>query len=95
MAQRLVRLFCKDCQGKGCHHCYQKGYKGRTGIYELMVFNEELRRLSARKASSDEIKTTAKHFGMKMLRDDGMQKVEQHLTSAEEIIRVTQEGSDI
>ena len=93
MAQRLVRLLCKDCQGKGCHNCYQKGYKGRTGIYELMIFNEELRRLTARKASADEMEAVACHFGMVLLRQNGMEKVGQHLTSKEEVMRVTPEAS--
>src|SRR6185295_19951304 len=71
VAQRLVRLLCKDCQGQGCHNCYQKGYKGRSGLYELMPLNEEMRRLIARKASTDEIETLAGHFGMTLLRQNG------------------------
>jgi type IV pilus assembly protein PilB len=95
LAQRLVRTYCKECHGKGCEKCFSKGYKGRTGIYELMVINEELRRLTARKASADDITQAAAQFGMKSLRDDGMEKVEKKLTSKEEIMRVTQEGAEI
>lgn len=91
MAQRLVRLFCKDCKGKGCKTCFQSGYKGRSGIYELMVLNEETRQLIANKATSDEIRQAAMRAGMIPLRQNGMMKVKQSLTSEEEVIRVTKE----
>ena len=90
LAQRLVRLKCKDCSGKGCNTCAQTGYKGRTSIFELLVFNEKVRELALRKASSDEIHRFAVAEGMQSLRDNGMDKVAKGVTTKEEIIRVTQ-----
>ncbi|MBF0122357.1 MAG: Flp pilus assembly complex ATPase component TadA [Candidatus Omnitrophica bacterium] len=91
VAQRLVRLFCKACDGRGCKSCSATGYKGRTGIYEMLVFNEQIRSLILRKASSDEIHRAAVSHGMKSLRDCGMEKVAEGLTGKEEVFRVTQE----
>ena len=91
VAQRLVRLYCNDCKGKGCQSCSSTGYKGRTGIYEMMIFNEETRSLILRKASSDELHRLAITNGMKSLRDCGLGKVAQGLTSEQEVFRVTQE----
>ncbi len=90
LAQRLVRLKCKHCNGKGCKSCVQ-GYKGRTSIFELLVFNEKIRELVLRKASADEIHRVAVSTGMQSLRDDGMAKVSQGLTTQEEVFRVTQQ----
>lgn len=91
LAQRLVRLSCKDCGGKGCKACSMTGYKGRSGIYELLVFDEHIRQLILRKASTEEIHKTAVASGMQSLRDCGLSKVEQGLTTKEEVFRVTQE----
>ncbi|MCK5179269.1 MAG: type II/IV secretion system protein, partial [Candidatus Omnitrophica bacterium] len=91
VAQRLVRTFCKDCKGKGCKDCHETGYRGRQAINELMTFNEEIRALVMKKASSDEIRKVALKVGMKSLRDDGLDKVKDGMTSKEEVLRVTQE----
>lgn len=119
LAQRLVRIICKDCKesdqlstnelqlkdlgleaesgklkafrGKGCAKCMNTGYKGRTGIYELVVLDEPIRQLTANKSSVDEIRKAAVSAGMKLLREDGLEKVEEGITSAEEVLRVTQE----
>ena len=91
MAQRLVRLNCRDCAGQGCKNCSMTGYKGRTGIYELMVFDEEIRKLILRKASADEINRAALSAGMQSLRDNGMEKAEEGLTKKEEVYRVIQQ----
>lgn len=93
LAQRLVRRLCQDCSGKGCPKCHQSGYKTRTGIYELMRVTDPLRQLIIKKASSEEINQEAVNAGMITLREDGMKKVEQGITTREEILRVTQEGS--
>jgi type II secretory ATPase GspE/PulE/Tfp pilus assembly ATPase PilB-like protein len=90
LAQRLVRLKCKECSGKGCKTCSQTGYKGRTSIFELLVFNEEIRGLALRKASADEIHRLAVSQGMQSLRDNGLEKVAQGVTTQEEVLRVTQ-----
>lgn len=91
VAQRLVRLYCPSCKGQGCVSCSSTGYRGRTGIYEMLIFNEEIRSLILRKASSDEIHRMAVSQGMQSLRDCGMAKAAQGLTSQQEVFRVTQE----
>ena len=91
IAQRLVRLICKDCHGKGCSHCFKTGYKGRMGIYEFMMTNEEIRQLITTKAPIDAIRKVARKTGMVSLRDDGLSKVKAGLTLEEEVLRVTQE----
>jgi len=90
VAQRLVRVLCQACQGKGCDACSDTGYKGRTGIYELMIPNEKMKQLTTQKASAEEMRKAAVDAGMKTLREDGMQKVKQGITSQEEVVRVTQ-----
>ena len=90
LAQRLVRVLCRDCHGKGCKLCAATGYKGRTGIYELLVFNEEIRSLILHKSSAEEIHRAAVSTGMQSLYDNGMIKVKEGITSPEEIYRVTQ-----
>ncbi|MBZ0167206.1 MAG: Flp pilus assembly complex ATPase component TadA, partial [Candidatus Omnitrophica bacterium] len=92
LAQRLVRLCCTSCGGPGCEQCFQSGYRGRTGIYELMLPNEELRQLVTQKAPTDDIRQAALKSGMKTMYDDGMQKVEAGLTTKEEVLRVISEG---
>jgi len=91
VAQRLVRVLCKGCVGKGCKDCHDTGYKGRLAINELMVLNEDIRKLIMSKASSDEIRKAALQAGMCSLRDDGLKKVEEGKTTKEEVFRVTQE----
>jgi type II secretory ATPase GspE/PulE/Tfp pilus assembly ATPase PilB-like protein len=91
IAQRLVRVFCKDCKGKGCKACLNTGYKGRIGIYELMIPDEQIRKLIADKAAVDEIRQAVLKTGMKTMREDGLEKVKKGLTSREEVLRVTQE----
>ena len=91
IAQRLVRIFCKECKGKGCKVCLNTGYKGRRGIYELMIPDEQIRKLIANKAALDEIRQAVLKTGMKTMREDGLEKVEKGLTSREEVLRVTQE----
>ncbi len=78
--------------GKGCDYCRGTGYRGRTGIFELMVVDTELRRLILEKASSDLIRQKLVAGGMQVLRDHGWNKVKQGETTVEEILRVTQEG---
>jgi len=90
IGQRLVRLTCVDCKGKGCDHCIHTGYKGRRGIYELMVPNESVRTLVMQKASMEEIHHAAIQAGMKNLRSNGLDLVAAGLTTKEEIFRVTQ-----
>lgn len=78
-------------RGKGCKKCMDTGYKGRIGIFELMVPNDELRALTVAKASANEIRRAALKSGMKTMRDDGVEKAKTGITTLEEVLRVTQE----
>jgi general secretion pathway protein E len=78
--------------GVGCEDCRYTGYKGRTGIFELMGMTEEIRRLVLEKASADIIRQKAISQGMQVLRECGWEKVYQGITTIEEVIRVTQEA---
>lgn len=73
---------------KGCFRCSNTGYKGRVGVYELLLVNEEIRQLTLHHASSSEINDAAVSAGMITLRQDGLRKVKQGITSVEEIMRV-------
>jgi len=72
----------------GCARCGGSGYKGRVGIYEVMLLDDEIRSLAIRRSSADEIRTAAIAAGMRPLRDDGLDKVRQGLTSIAEVTRV-------
>jgi len=76
-------------KGKGCRECKGTGYKGRTGIYELMVLNEEIQRLIVKRASDDQLQKAAKEAGMVTLREDGFKKAIRGITTLEEVLRVT------
>jgi type IV pilus assembly protein PilB len=80
-------------RGKGCPKCLGSGFSGRLGIFELFLVGEEIKRMIEAKCSSDEIKRKAVESGMKTLRQDGLRKVEQGLTTPEEVLRVTQAES--
>jgi type IV pilus assembly protein PilB len=73
---------------KGCSRCNATGYKGRLGLYEVMIVSEAIRRLTVERKSADEISRVAAAEGMKTLREDGLDKVLLGLTSVEEIARV-------
>ncbi len=72
----------------GCGKCKGSGYKGRLGIYEVMLVSETIEKLSVERASSDEIGRQAVIEGMSTLKDDGFEKVRQGTTSLEEVLRV-------
>ena len=73
----------------GCGRCGGMGYKGRTGLYEVMVMSPEIRSLTLERASADQITAVAVREGMRRLREDGLDKVKSGLTSMAEIARVT------
>ena len=79
----------KFYRGKGCEKCNRSGYKGRLGIYELMLINDEMRDLIIRNASTEELREVAKRYGMVTLRESGMQGIFNGLTTADEVIRET------
>jgi len=76
--------------GSGCEKCFQTGYRGRTGIYELLLVNEEIRDLIYKRASAGTIKKAALNAGLQTLRMDGARKVRAGITTAAEVLRVTQ-----
>lgn len=73
---------------KGCSKCNGTGYKGRCGLYEVMLMSEQIERLTCERASSEELKKVAVEEGMKTLRQDGLEKVRLGTTSIEEVMRV-------
>ncbi|HEY1275897.1 MAG TPA: ATPase, T2SS/T4P/T4SS family [Thermoleophilaceae bacterium] len=73
----------------GCNRCGGSGYKGRTGLYEVMVISDEIRELTVERASADEIRKVAVSQGMRPLRGDGFEKVKNGITSISEVARVT------
>jgi type IV pilus assembly protein PilB len=73
----------------GCVRCGGSGYRGRTGLYEVMTMSEQLRSLALERAAADQIAAVAVKEGMRRLRDDGLEKVKAGLTSMAEISRVT------
>jgi general secretion pathway protein E len=89
LAQRLVRIFCKACKGKGCGECRGTGFKGRKAIGELLALNDELRELIVARAPARKLKEAARAAGTVALRDAAMQLVNADETTLEEINRVT------
>jgi type IV pilus assembly protein PilB len=76
-------------RGKGCDNCNRTGYKGRVGLFELMLLDDEIRDMIIRNASTDELREKARRMGMVSLRDAGMEAVYAGTTTAEEVIRET------
>jgi type IV pilus assembly protein PilB len=79
----------KFYRGKGCEACNNTGYKGRVGLFELMVMNDDLRDMIMRNASTDDLRSRAQSYGMITLRDAGMTAAYGGLTTLEEVIRET------
>ena len=76
-------------KGKGCAICSGTGYKGRVGLYEVMTMKEEVKELVLSRSSTSEIKKEAIRLGMKTLRQSGIHKVKEGLTTIEEVLRAT------
>jgi len=100
LAQRLVRKLCEYCKREdehhrwhpvGCEHCANSGYKGRTGVYELMVVDETVQSLIHGRASEQDVVKAAIANGMRSMRDDGERLVREGVTSLEEVVRVTRD----
>jgi general secretion pathway protein E len=118
MAQRLVRVICRDCKeeytpdaeslknigitpemaagkkiyrGRGCPSCINTGYKGRIGVFELMMLEDRIKNLILKTSDSNAIKRKAVELGMRTLRQDGARKVFDGITTIEEVFRVTQQ----
>ncbi len=97
MAQRLVRVLCPHCklargeahEAVGCVECRNSGYRGRAGVYEIMVLDETLKALITPGADVQALRQAAVAQGMRSLRRAGMHKVEAGLTTVAEVLRVT------
>jgi general secretion pathway protein E len=77
--------------GLGCDQCFGSGYSGRMGIFELMELGDEIRQLIMKNADAASITNVARRNGMRNLREDGWLKVQDGVTTADEVMRVTQE----
>lgn len=118
VAQRLIRVLCKDCKqpytpdkstlesigitpdqlheatiyrAEGCESCFHTGYKGRSGIFEIMLLDSNLKSMILTAHDSGRIKDAALNLNMLTLRQDGIQKVLRGISTIEEVIRVTQQ----
>ncbi len=81
-------------RGEGCDACSKTGYRGRMGIFELLIVNDEIRSMIMRKATHRELREMAISLGMKTLREDGIEKVLRGITTTDEVLRVTQQDVD-
>jgi general secretion pathway protein E len=100
LAQRLVRKLCPHCKRQGddghwhpvgCDKCGMTGYKGRTGVYELMRVDDHVQALVHSRAPEQELIVAARAAGLKSMREDGDRLVRDGVTSLEEVIRVTRD----
>jgi len=73
----------------GCDRCRQTGYKGRMGIFEIFIIDDEVRHMINKRSSTLHLRQRARELGMRTLREDGVRKVLSGLTSAEEVISIT------
>ncbi|MGH9204702.1 MAG: GspE/PulE family protein, partial [Vicinamibacterales bacterium] len=79
----------KFYHGRGCEVCNNTGYKGRVGLFELMIMNDELREMVMRNVPIDELRIAAQKFGMVGLRDAGLQFAHEGTTTLDEVVRET------
>lgn len=101
VAQRLVRTLCLDCResyekdghtlyrGRGCRACNNTGFRGRIAICEFLPLDQVIQDMILAKASAKDIRRKADSLGMKTLSQDGWEKVNQGITTPEELLRVT------
>jgi type IV pilus assembly protein PilB len=75
--------------GKGCDLCNNTGYKGRMGLYEIMVFNDEIRDLIMNDASTAVLRNAARKNGMRMLRENGLSAIFDGITTIDEVVKET------
>jgi type IV pilus assembly protein PilB len=79
----------------GCGRCGHSGFKGRIGLYEVMMLSDDIRRLIVQRAPAEEIAAVAVREGMRRLREDGLDKVRQGRTSIAEVTRVVGSGAGV
>ena len=78
-------------RGQGCEQCSHTGFYGRTGIFELLVVTDEIRKMIVRQTDANQIRNEARRQGMRTLLEDGIQKATAGRTTLGEVLRVTQE----
>ena len=76
-------------RGRGCKNCNYTGYRGRIGIFELLLNTDEIREMVIKRMPSPEIRDAARRHGMKLLREDGLSKVMEGITTISEVVRIT------
>lgn len=86
-----AKLVKKAFRGKGCKHCHLTGYSGRIGIFELAPVTDTMRELIYKKAPDIEIEKHLRKMGLIDIRQDGFRKIEEGVTTLEEVLRVTEE----
>jgi general secretion pathway protein E len=100
LAQRLVRKLCGSCKRQdgegrwhpvGCPDCSHTGYKGRTGLYELLVADDRIRQLIHERAPESALWEAAREQGLRSMREDGERLVRDGITSQEEVLRATRD----
>ena len=77
----------------GCPECRQTGYRGRTGVFELMPIDDDIRECMVRGITSGKIREVARQKGMRSMREDGIQKMASGITTIDEVMRVTSDRS--
>ncbi|MDJ0784070.1 MAG: GspE/PulE family protein [Desulfosarcinaceae bacterium] len=80
-------------RGKGCQHCRQTGYRGRTGVFEVMPYTPAIRRLTGETADMSRLRQAAQSEGMQTLRQSAVAKLLRGVTTVEEVLRVTWEAT--
>jgi type IV pilus assembly protein PilB len=80
--------------GAGCNRCNNTGYKGRTGLFEIMTFNDEIRELIMNHASTNILRTASQKAGMRLLRDAGLSAIYDGVTTIDEVVKETMAESE-
>ena len=83
-----MKAKAKFSRGRGCSNCGNQGYRGRLGIYELMIMSSKIRELTFKEASADQIRRAAQSEGMRTLYWDGIEKALKGVTTLDEVFRV-------
>ena len=92
--QRFLTADSQPCRAVGCEHCRGSGFKGRTGVHELMVLDDTLRRAIIDGQDANALHTLAAQRGMLSLYEDGLRKVAAGVTTLDEVLRITQDQGD-
>jgi general secretion pathway protein E len=95
LAQRLVRRVHHECGGAGCTGCNSTGYRGRTGVFELLILDEAMREMVTEHATAGVLRRAARERGMRTLLEAGLDMVAVGVTSREELARVIEGGEEM